>query len=71
MRSANAPAMSAGVMIANIPWYIMNSRCGTVAAGVLGLHADAVHERVVEAADEPAVRLAERERVADDRPLHA
>ena len=31
-RSANAPVMSAGVMIANIIWKAMNARCGTVVA---------------------------------------
>ena len=28
MRSANAPEISAGVMIANIPWNMMNARPG-------------------------------------------
>ena len=32
MRSANAPMISAGVMIANIIWKIMNAWCGIVAA---------------------------------------
>ena len=32
MRSAIAPAISAGVMIANMPWKIMNAWCGTVGA---------------------------------------
>ena len=32
MRSANAPEISAGVMMANISWYIMNVCCGMVAA---------------------------------------
>ena len=29
MRSAMAPTMSAGVMIANISWYIANTFCET------------------------------------------
>ena len=32
MRSANAPEISAGVMIANINWYTMNVCCGIVPA---------------------------------------
>ena len=32
MRSANAPEISAGVMMANINWYTMNVCCGMVAA---------------------------------------
>ena len=28
MRSTTAPEISAGVMIANVPWNAMNSRCG-------------------------------------------
>ena len=30
-RSANAPVISAGVMMANIIWKTMNARCGTPA----------------------------------------
>ncbi len=32
MRSANAPVISAGVMMANMPWKIMKARWGIVAA---------------------------------------
>ncbi len=32
MRSAKAPVISAGVMMANINWKIMNVWCGIVAA---------------------------------------
>ena len=32
MRSAMAPTISAGVMIANISWYIENTFCETQAA---------------------------------------
>jgi hypothetical protein len=32
MRSANAPQIRAGVMIANINWYTMKVCCGMVAA---------------------------------------
>ena len=32
MRSANAPVISAGVMIANISWKTMKTWCGIVAA---------------------------------------
>ena len=32
MRSANAPAISAGVITANMHWYIMKRMCGTVDA---------------------------------------
>ena len=32
MRSANAPVISAGVMIANIIWYIMKTDSGMVGA---------------------------------------
>ena len=32
IRSANAPMISAGVMIANIIWKIMKAWCGMVAA---------------------------------------
>ena len=32
MRSAKAPVMSAGVMMANIIWKSMNAWCGIVAA---------------------------------------
>ena len=32
MRSANAPEISAGVMMANISWYTMKVACGMVPA---------------------------------------
>ena len=67
MRSTNAPLISAGVMIANFSWKAMKTRCGTLP---LSVPDHAVQEQVVEAADEPAVRLAEGERVAEHHPLH-
>jgi hypothetical protein len=36
MRSANAPVMRAGVMIANISWKAMNALAGTVGARGVG-----------------------------------
>jgi hypothetical protein len=33
MRSTIAPEMRAAVMIANVPWYDMNSTCGIVPCG--------------------------------------
>ena len=33
MRSTMAPEISAAVMIANVPWKHMNSRCGIVPCG--------------------------------------
>ena len=70
-RSAKAPVMRAGVMMANISWNAMNSSCGMpvtrlrVAGG-----ADALQAEVVEVADEaPALDVRpERQRVADDDP---
>ena len=67
IRSANAPAMSAGVMTANIIWNATNASVGTVpVACVREARAGPTY---VEPADEPAVRGPERERVADERPL--
>ena len=33
MRSTMAPEISAAVMMAKVPWYAMNSRCGMVPLG--------------------------------------
>ena len=64
MRSTIAPEISAAVMIANVPWYAMNSTCGIVA---LRLEADAAQESARRVAD-PVVARRERQRVADERP---
>ncbi|OPX61146.1 MAG: hypothetical protein A4E29_00936 [Methanomassiliicoccales archaeon PtaB.Bin134] len=36
MRSATPPMIRATVIMANMPWYIMNSRWGTVGARLFG-----------------------------------
>ena len=73
LRSAKAPLMSAGVMAANIIWKVAKSTNGMPFAPskrLAGLHADAVEEGVVEAADDAqaADRRGEGEAEADDHP---
>ena len=67
MRSTMAPEMSAAVMIANVPWKHMKSRCGNRA--LLG-QADAVQEEPRGVAN-PVVARSKRQRVAERRPEHA
>ena len=71
MRSAMAPMMSAGVMMANMSWYIEKVLCGTLAAYVVfGAVPTPFTERHVEAADERATRC-ERDAVAERPPQHS
>ena len=75
MRSAIAPRISAGVMIANMPWNMMKTYSGMLRGGEAKL---AITESSVtpaqadlrEVADE-GVAGAERQAVADDDPQHA
>ena len=67
MRSTMAPEISAAVMIANVPWKHMKSRCGIVPCSD---EPDAVQEHARRVAD-PVVARRERQRVTDDRPEHA
>ena len=49
MRSAKAPEISAGVMMANINWYTMKVCCGMVARVIrVGRAAHAVQKRVAQ-----------------------
>ncbi len=70
MRSAKAPEMSAGVMTANIIWKATKA---SVRDGAVHLARRAPCETDVSRAPpmSAAVRGAERERVAEERPLHA
>ena len=71
IRSAIAPVISAGVMIANISWKARNASGGIVSANPVGdVVADVVHPREVEVADDVA-RAREGERVDRDGPQHA
>ena len=64
MRSANAPEMSAGVMMANIIWNTMKRRCGMVGRQGGRLGADAGEPEVRETADDTRDVRAEGEGVA-------
>ena len=55
MRSANAPVMSAGVMMANIIWYAMKRMWGIVWASGAGSTPTPASPRWAEAADDPAM----------------
>ncbi len=70
MRSAKAPTISAGVMIAKVIWKVMKTLSGIVpeSASIV----EARQEEIVEAADPGVHRaaVAEGQRIADDHPDH-
>ena len=71
-RSAKAPVISAGVIMANISWKIMNVWCGIVrrVAGWAS-EIETSLRPTVEAADDAAVVGPEGQRVADEHELDA
>ena len=80
IRSAVAPVISAGVMMANVIWNAQNSTNGMVrnAEEVVGLRlaeqcrSDVLHPCELEVADEPAVAgVAERQAEHHREPEHA
>ena len=71
-RSAKAPVISAGVMMANMHWKIMNDSSGMPGpVRECPGAADVLQAKVVQIADDAALVRPERQRVADDHPLHA
>ena len=71
IRSAKAPVMSAGVMMANISWKTKWAKAGMCGAQGPGFGAHAFQQDPGEVADDPAARVAgEGERVADEHPEH-
>ena len=74
MRSAKAPAISAGVMMAKVIWNVMNTVSGIVRGKSVYRHcdcADAVQEQFIETADIGVhTAFGEGERIADDHPEH-
>ncbi len=73
MRSANAPVISAGVMMAKVNWKVMKTDFGNAAGEAVGrAKGHPGEEELSEAADEALHRVAaiggEGKRIADDHP---
>ena len=74
MRSAKAPVISAGVMMAKVIWNIMKTDSGMVVRQVAYRRSAAMplRKQLVEAADAACSRRRrEGQAVADDHPQHA
>ena len=67
MRSTTAPETSATVMMQNVAWKAMNSRCGIVVPS-RGSNVTSCRNAWSRPADRDAVALVEGERVAHERP---